>query len=76
MRLYLFSGYSLTYIVTKYFFMKLKKNKNNIAHVLLLPESLDYEGAKISVRLRVPEVNFYEVFLLVILCWSLGYMPV
>lgn len=56
--------------------MKLKKNKNTIAHVLLLPESLDYEGEKISVHLRVAEVNFYEVFLLVILCWSLGYMPV
>ena len=56
--------------------MKLKKNKNTIAHVLLLPESLDYEGEKISVHLRVAEVNFYEVFLLVILCWSLGYVPV
>lgn len=36
------------------------------------PESLDYEGEKVCVCLRLAEANFYEIFLLVILCWSLG----
>ena len=43
---------------------------------LCLSYAWDYEGEKISVYLRVAEANFYDVFLLVILCWSLGYMPI